>query len=90
MKHSYWLKYSISTPNQLTAVALVLQYWVPAEDKLNPGVFIAIFLVVIILINYIGVKFFGEFEFWLSSAKVLTLVGVILLSDPRLRRWTRP
>lgn len=76
---SYWLKYSISTPNQLTAVALVLQYWVPA-DKLNPGVFIAIFLVVIILINYFGVRFFGEFEFWLSSAKVLTLVGVILLS----------
>ncbi|KAI7976954.1 hypothetical protein EIK77_002075 [Talaromyces pinophilus] len=75
----YWLKYSISTPNQLTAVALVLQYWVPAE-KLNPGVFIAIFLVIIILINYIGVKFFGEFEFWLSSAKVATLVGVILLS----------
>ncbi len=32
------------TPNQLTAAALVIQYWV-APEKVNPGVFIAIFLV---------------------------------------------
>lgn len=34
----------------------------------------------IILVNYLGIRFFGEFEFWLSSLKVLILVGVILLS----------
>ncbi|KIX01626.1 uncharacterized protein Z518_09352 [Rhinocladiella mackenziei CBS 650.93] len=76
---SYWIKYAISTPNQLTAIALVLQYWVP-RDKVNPGVFIAIFFVIIILINYFGIGFFGEFEFWLSSLKVLILCGVIILS----------
>ena len=75
----YWIKYAISTPNQLTAIALVLQYWVP-QERLNAGVFIAIFFVLIILVNYIGVRFFGEVEFILSSLKVLTLVGVILLS----------
>lgn len=42
--------------------------------------FITIFLVVIITINYIGVKWFGEFEFWLSSIKVLVICGLILLS----------
>lgn len=47
---------------------------------MNPGVFIAVFLVAIIAINYLGIKFFGEFEFWLSSIKVLTIVGLILLS----------
>ncbi|KAL1874622.1 amino acid transporter [Paecilomyces lecythidis] len=76
---TYWIKYAISTPNQLTAISLVLQYWVPRET-VNPGVFIAIFIVVIVLVNYSGVRFFGEFEFWLSSLKVITLVGVILLS----------
>jgi amino acid transporter len=35
---------------------------------------------VIVSINYFGVRFFGEFEFWLSSIKILTLCGVILLS----------
>ena len=76
---TYWFKYIIVTPNQLTAAALVIQYWLPA-DKVNPGVFITVFLVVIITINYIGIKWFGEFEFWLSSIKVLTICGLILLS----------
>ncbi|KAF3107535.1 hypothetical protein TWF569_007496 [Orbilia oligospora] len=77
--YTYWFKYIITTPNQLTAAALVIQFWLPAT-KVNPGVFIAIFLVVIVAINYFGIKFFGEFEFWLSSIKVLVICGLILLS----------
>lgn len=50
------------------------------REKVNPGVFIAIFLVVIILINYLGIRYFGEIEFWLSSAKILTIVGLLILS----------
>jgi L-asparagine transporter-like permease len=45
----YWFKYIITTPNQLTAAALVIQYWCP-RDKVNPGVFIAIFLVTILVV----------------------------------------
>jgi amino acid transporter len=72
-------KYIIVTPNNLTAASLVIQFWVP-RDKVNPGVFIAIFLVAIVLINYVGVRYFGEFEFWLSSIKVVVIIGLILLS----------
>jgi amino acid transporter len=57
----------------------VIQYWLP-RTTVNPGVWIAIFLVAIISINYFGIRFFGEFEFWLSSFKVVTIVGVIILS----------
>ncbi|KAH0559706.1 hypothetical protein GP486_003778 [Trichoglossum hirsutum] len=77
--YTYWFKYIIVTPNQLTAAALVIQYWCPRE-KVNPGVFIAVFLVTIVAINYFGIRFFGEFEFWLSSIKVIVIVGLILLS----------
>lgn len=77
--YTYWLKYIIVTPNQLTAASLVIQYWVTPET-VNPGVFIAIFLVAILCINYFGVKFFGEFEFWLSSIKIVVMIGLILLS----------
>ncbi|KAL2013600.1 hypothetical protein VTN00DRAFT_1125 [Thermoascus crustaceus] len=76
---TYWLKYIIVTPNQLTAGALVISFWLPA-DRVNPGVWITIFLVLIICINYFGVRFFGEFEFWLSSFKVIVILGLILLS----------
>ena len=79
MGYTYWFKYIITTPNQLTACSLVIQYWID-RNRVNPGVFIAVFLVVIILINYLGIRFFGEIEFWLSSAKVLTMCGLIILS----------
>ncbi|KAI1282436.1 amino acid permease [Xylaria sp. FL0933] len=75
----YWFKYIILPPNQLTAAALVIQFWLP-RDRVNPGVWIAIFLVLIVAINYFGVRFFGEFEFWLSSFKVVVIIGVILVS----------
>ena len=76
---TYWCKYIITTPNQLTASALIIQEWVDAK-RINPGIWILIFLVLICGINYLGIKFFGELEFWLSSIKVVVIVGVIILS----------
>lgn len=76
--YSYLFKYFILPPNQLTAAALVMQYWVD-RDTVNPGVWITIFLILIIIINSFGVKLFGEFEFWLSSFKVLVMLGLIIL-----------
>jgi hypothetical protein len=70
---TYWCKYIITTPNQLTATALIIQEWKTA-DQVNPGVWVAVFLVAICCINYFGIKFFGELEFWLSSIKVVTIV----------------
>ncbi len=57
----------------------MVQYWVDRK-MVNPGVFIAIFLGAILLINYLGIKVFGELEFVLSSIKVVTICGLILLS----------
>ncbi|RDW77940.1 putative dicarboxylic amino acid permease [Coleophoma crateriformis] len=76
---NYWFKYIIVTPNNLVACSLVLQFWA-SPDKINPGVWIAIFLVLIIAINFLGVRFFGEFEFYLSSIKVIVIIALILLS----------
>lgn len=46
---------------------------------MNPAVFISIMLVLILCINFISVKVFGEFEFWLSAIKVIVIIGVIFL-----------
>ncbi|KAK1247496.1 hypothetical protein MKX07_002405 [Trichoderma sp. CBMAI-0711] len=94
-------KYLVITPNQLTAASLVIQYWCPRE-KVNPGVWIAIFLVVILLVNGIGIAKFGEIEFWLSSVKVLVMLGIIIFAiviacgggpngdAPGFRYWHNP
>jgi yeast amino acid transporter len=63
----------------MTAGSLVITYWIDT-NRVNAGVWITIFLVLIISINYFGITFFGEFEFWLSSIKVVVIIGIILLS----------
>ena len=57
----------------------MIAVWCPRE-RVNPGVWIAIFLVAILAINYFGISFFGELEFWLSTIKVLVILGIILMS----------
>ena len=64
------------TPNQLTAGAMVLSYWMPAE-KVNPGLWVLVFHIVILIANYIGIRWFGEIEFYLSALKVLILLALI-------------
>lgn len=75
--YSYFFKYLLATPNQLSAFGLIMKFWV--GDRVNPAVFITIILVLIVVINSVSVKAFGEFEFWLSSLKVLIMVGIIIL-----------
>lgn len=74
----YLMKYLFLPANQLVAGSLVIGFWVPAS-KVNPGVWITVMLVIIVAVNILGVRFFGEIEFWLSSVKVVTCIGLIIL-----------
>ncbi|EAW12685.1 putative amino acid permease [Aspergillus clavatus NRRL 1] len=75
----YWLKYLVVTPNQLTAGALVISYWLDMK-YVNPGVWISTFLVIIVATNYWGSQYIGTFEFALSSFKILVLFALTVLS----------
>lgn len=72
---NYFFKYAIVYPTNLTAVGIVIHYWRP---DLNVGIWVAVFLVVILAINLLHVKYFGEVEFWLSAVKILVLVTLII------------
>ncbi|KAK4046398.1 amino acid transporter [Microbotryomycetes sp. JL221] len=73
---NYLLKYLVVTPNNVVAGAIVVQYW---TDVVPVGVWIAIYIVLIVMTNMLGIKFFGEAEFWLSLFKVIVLTGLIIL-----------
>ncbi|GHJ86723.1 hypothetical protein NliqN6_3125 [Naganishia liquefaciens] len=75
---NYLAKYLLISPNQIIASVVVIQYWDP-EKKINAAVWCSIIIVVILAINILGVAFFGEIEFWMSTCKVLVLVGLLLL-----------
>lgn len=59
----------------LTAAGLIIQYWNPG---VNIGILIAVFWVVFTVVNYLPVGIYGELEMWLSSLKVITIVGFII------------
>lgn len=40
--------------------------------------YIAVFLLVCIATNFLGVKYYGEIEFWFACMKVTLLVGLII------------
>lgn len=75
---AYALKYLIGTPTQFSAAAVVINYWVPAS-KVNNGVWIAIFIAVTAAIQFAGVRYFGEFEFYVSTFKILVLTALIIM-----------
>ncbi|KZS99289.1 hypothetical protein SISNIDRAFT_448178 [Sistotremastrum niveocremeum HHB9708] len=73
---NYLLKYLIVTPNNINAAGIVVQYW---TSSVKTSVWMIIFIAFIFLVNLLGVRVFGELEFWFSSIKVIALIGLILL-----------
>jgi amino acid permease len=53
--------------------------WLPDKDKYRPEIWISIFWLIPVLFNYLNVRRYGEIEFWLTVAKVVTIVGIIVL-----------
>lgn len=72
----YLCKYLIISPNQIVAGSLVIRFW---NQSVNSAAWCTIFIAFVIAINCLGIKWFGEVEFWLSLVKVITLTGLILL-----------
>lgn len=72
----YLCKYLILSPNQIVAGALVIRYW---NAKINSAAWVTILIAFVVAINCLGIKWFGEVEFWLSFIKILTLTGLLLL-----------
>ncbi|KAJ6000083.1 hypothetical protein N7481_000492 [Penicillium waksmanii] len=73
----YWFSWASTFALELTATGLIIQFW---DDSIPIAIFIAIFWVIIILLNLLPVKFYGEIEFWFSSIKILTVVGFMIFA----------
>ncbi|KAJ5490121.1 Amino acid/polyamine transporter I [Penicillium expansum] len=73
----YWFSWASTFALELTATGLIIQYW---DDTIPMAVFIAVFWVVIIILNMFPVSCYGEVEFWLSSIKIITVVGFMIFA----------
>jgi amino acid transporter len=73
----YWFSWAITYALELTATGLIIQYW---DHTISIGIFIAIFWIVITALNLLPVGFYGELEFWLSTIKIITIVGFMIFA----------
>ncbi|KAL1707606.1 amino acid permease/ SLC12A domain-containing protein [Schizophyllum commune] len=78
MGWNYWYNWTILLPAELSASAILMNYWVSPE-KVNNAVWITMCLVVVVFINFLGAGAYGEAEFIFASIKVITIVGLIIL-----------
>lgn len=77
MGWNYALNWLVVLPFELTAAGITIQYWDP-NQRISVGVWITIFLVIVVAINYFGVKGYGEVEFILGVIKVTAIIGFII------------
>ncbi|KAI9703405.1 MAG: hypothetical protein M1820_005877 [Bogoriella megaspora] len=72
----YALSWLIVLPFELTAAGITIQYW---RTDINIGVWITVFLVALIAVQFFGVRGYGEVEFVLGCIKVAACIGFIIL-----------
>ncbi|KAA8649460.1 uncharacterized protein ATNIH1004_002131 [Aspergillus tanneri] len=73
---NYWYQFAIGVPIEISAAALVLDYW---PNGVSSAVWITILYMTIFLFNCLPVRVYGELEFFLGSIKLLTIVGLMIL-----------
>ncbi|MEU3247610.1 MULTISPECIES: amino acid permease [unclassified Streptomyces] len=74
----YFLNWSTTGIADITAIALYTHYWSFFTD-IPQWVLALIALAVVLAVNLISVKIFGEMEFWFAIIKVATLVAFMLV-----------
>ena len=92
---NYWFSWAITVAAELVAAGLILKFWFP-----NTGttVWSVCFLVVLLCLNLVSAKAFGESEFWFASIKVgaiiiFLIVGILMIfgimggHSPGLDNW---
>jgi amino acid transporter len=76
MGWNYWYNWTIILPAELSAAAVLINYW---DKTTNNAVWITVCMIVVIIINLMGSGVYGECEFIFASIKVITITGLIIL-----------
>ncbi|GMA97337.1 amino acid permease [Pelosinus sp. IPA-1] len=73
---TYWYQWVVLAMCEISAVGMYMKYWSPDIEQWIPAL---ICLGVILAINLVAVKYYGEFEFWFALIKVVTIIAMLLV-----------
>lgn len=72
---TYWFCWIMTAMADIIAVGVYMQYWFDIPQWI-PAL---LCLVILLFLNLLTVKLFGELEFWFSIIKVITIIGLIVV-----------
>ncbi len=73
---NYWYNWAVTIAVDLVAAQLVMAYWFP---DVNGVLWSAAFLAIMVGLNAISVRGFGEAEYWFAAIKVTTVIIFIVV-----------
>ncbi|KAJ5177105.1 Proline-specific permease [Penicillium canariense] len=73
---SYGYCYTIAIASETSAAAIIVSYW----TDMTPAVVITVGLILILIINLMSVRFYGETEVIGGAVKVLCFLGLVVTS----------
>ena len=72
---TYWFCWVVIGMADIVAITGYMQFWWPDIPLWMPGIMC---IAVLLLLNMVSVKIFGELEFWFALIKILAIVALIL------------
>jgi yeast amino acid transporter len=66
------MQWIVVLPLEIIAASITISYWNP---DLTRAIFVTIFIFCIVVINFFGVKGYGEAEFIFATIKVTAVIG---------------
>ncbi|MGL5616028.1 MAG: amino acid permease [Sarcina sp.] len=73
---NYWYSWAVTIAAELVAGSLVMKFWFPHVPAI---VWSLLFLIIIVTLNLLSAKAYGEGEFWFSTIKVVTIIVFLLV-----------
>jgi len=75
--YNNWYQCAITLCVEISAAAIIIGFW---NDEINPAAWITIIIVLVICLNVFAVSIYGEAEFIFASIKLITIIGLLILS----------
>lgn len=72
---TYWFSWIMIAMADIIAVGIYVQYWFDVPQWV-PAI---ICLIILLFLNLLSVKLFGELEFWFALIKIITIIGLIVI-----------
>lgn len=71
---AYWASWATIAMAEMTAIGVYIKLWLPELPQWVPGL---ITIAILLLVNLITVKAFGEVEFWFALIKIVAIIALI-------------